>query len=110
MLNRRALLILLTVGLIKKHGIYKWVNSFQSRNTQEDEWKLNEIYVILQQNVNVIHTSKYANMVDLASWKSNVDKIDNDKLKNVSSNWSNLKSEVDKLDVDKLEHLSIDFQ
>ena len=49
-------------------------------------------------------------MVDLASWKSNVDKIDIDKLKNVPSNWSNLKSEVDKLDVDKLEHLSIDFQ
>ena len=49
-------------------------------------------------------------MVDLASWKSNADKIDIDKLKNVPSNRSNLKSEVDKLDVDKLEHLSVDFR
>ena len=39
---------------------------------------------------------------DLASLKSDVDKLDIDKLKNVPANLSNLKSKVDKLDVDKL--------
>ena len=41
-------------------------------------------------------------MVDLANLKSNADKLDIDKLKNVPTNLSNLKSKVDKLYVDKL--------
>ena len=49
-----------------------------------------------------VNTSKYAKKVDLASLKSNVDKLDIIKLKNYSTNWSNLKYKVDKLDVDKL--------
>ena len=36
--------------------------------------------------------------VDLASLKSNVDKSDIDRLKNVPSNLSNLKSKVDRLE------------
>ena len=40
--------------------------------------------------------------VDLANLKSNVDKLDIDKLKNVLTNLNNLKSKVNKLDVDKL--------
>ena len=36
---------------------------------------------------------------DLVSLKSNVDKLDIDKLKNVPTNLSSLKSKVDKLDV-----------
>ena len=36
--------------------------------------------------------------VDLGSLKSNVDKSDIDRLKNVPSNLSNLKSKVDKLE------------
>ena len=39
--------------------------------------------------------------VDLANLKSNVDKLDIDKLKNVPTNLTNLKNKVDKLDVDK---------
>ena len=39
---------------------------------------------------------------DLANFKSDVNKLDNDKLKNLPTNLSNLKSKVDKLDVDKL--------
>ena len=46
--------------------------------------------------------SKFAKTVDLASLKSNVDKLDIDKLKNLPSGLSSLKSKVDKLDVDKL--------
>ena len=48
-------------------------------------------------------------IVDLASLKSNVDKLDVDKLKNVPANWSNLKSKVDKLDVDKLVPLPVNL-
>ena len=49
-----------------------------------------------------VHTSTFAKKTDLAILKSNVDKLDIDKLKNVPSNSNNLKSKVAKLDVDKL--------
>ena len=49
-----------------------------------------------------VDTSKFAKKVDLANLKSNVDKLDIDKLKNVTNNLSNLKSKVDKLHADKL--------
>ena len=38
----------------------------------------------------------------MANIKSDADKLDIDKLKNVPTNLSNLKNKVDKLDVDKL--------
>ena len=60
-------------------------------------------------NVTGVDTSKFAKKVDLTSLKSNVDKLDVDKLKNVPSNLSNLKSKVDKLDVDKLVHVPVDL-
>ena len=47
--------------------------------------------------------------VDLASLKSNADKLDIDKLKNVLTNLSSLKSKVDKLHVDKLVPVSTDL-
>ena len=43
-----------------------------------------------------------AKKIDLANLKSDVDKLDIGKLKNVSTSLINLKSKVDKLDVDKL--------
>ena len=49
-----------------------------------------------------VDTSKFAEKVDLANLKSNVDKLDIDKLKNVTNNLTNLKSKVDNLDADKL--------
>ena len=42
-----------------------------------------------------VGTSNLAKKVDLASLKSNVDKLDTEKLKNVRSKFSNLKSKVD---------------
>ena len=42
-----------------------------------------------------VGTSNLAKKVDLASLKSNVDKLENEKLKNVPSKFSNLKSKVD---------------
>ena len=41
--------------------------------------------------------------------KSNVDKLDIDKLKNVLTNLRNLTSKVDKLDVDRLVPASVDL-
>ena len=41
--------------------------------------------------------------------KSNVDKLDIDKLKNVLTNLSNLTSKVDKLDVDRLVPAPVDL-
>ena len=48
-------------------------------------------------------------IVDLATLKSNVDKLDIDKLENVPTNLSNFKSKVDKLDVDKLVPVPVDL-
>ena len=45
----------------------------------------------------------------LANLKSNVDKLDIDKLKNIPTNLRNLKSKVDKLDIDKLVPVSVDL-
>ena len=56
-----------------------------------------------------VDTSKFVKIVDLANSKSNVDKLDIDKLKNVTANLSNLKSNVDKLDVDKLVSVPVDL-
>ena len=53
--------------------------------------------------------TSFAKTVDLASLKSNVDKLDTDKLKNAPTDWSNSKSKVDKLDVDKLLPVPVDL-
>ena len=55
------------------------------------------------------NTSSSAKKVDLASLKSDVDKLDIGKVKNVPTNLSDLKSKVDKLDVDKLLPVPVDL-
>ena len=52
------------------------------------------------QNATGFDTSFFAKITNLANLKSDVDKLDIDKLKNVPSGFSSLKSKVDKLDVD----------
>ena len=54
-----------------------------------------------------VDTSDFALKTDLANLKSDVDKLDIDKLKNVPTTLSNLKSKWDKLDVDKLVTFSV---
>ena len=49
-------------------------------------------------NATGVDTSKFAKKVDLPNLKSNVDKLDIDKLKNVPTNLNNLKNKVDKLE------------
>ena len=47
--------------------------------------------------------------VDVANLKSDVNKLDTDKFKNVPNNLSNLESKVNKLDVDKLVPAHVDL-
>ena len=53
-------------------------------------------------NAKGVDTSSFAKKVDLVHWKSDVNKLDTNKLKNISCGLSSLKTKVDKLDVDKL--------
>ena len=56
-----------------------------------------------------IDTSYFAKKNDLANLKSDIDTLDIDKLKNVSTKVSNLKSRADKLDADKLVTVLVDL-
>ena len=60
-------------------------------------------------NATGVDTSKFAKKSDSASSKSNVVKLDIDKLKNVTTNLSNLRNEVNKLDVHKLVPAPVDL-
>ena len=60
-------------------------------------------------NVTEVDTSSFAKKFDLANLKSDVDKLDIDKLKNEPINLSSLKSKVDELDVDKLVPAPVDL-
>ena len=60
-------------------------------------------------NATSIDTSDFAKKTDLANLKSDADKLDIDKLKNIPSSLNSLKNELDKLDVDKLVPVSIDL-
>ena len=60
-------------------------------------------------NATGIDTSSFAKNVVLANLKSNVDKLNIDKLKNVPTNLNNLESKVDKLNVDKLVSVPVDL-
>ena len=60
-------------------------------------------------NATGVDTSDFAKKTDLANLKSDVDKLNVEKLKNVPTNLSNLKSKVDQLDVDKLVPVPVDL-
>ena len=60
-------------------------------------------------NATGVDTSEFAKKTYFANLKSDVDKLDRDKFKNVPSNLSNLKSKLDKLDFDKLAPVPVDL-
>ena len=60
-------------------------------------------------NATAVDTSPFAKATDLTSLKSNVDKLDTDKLKTIPDDLRNLKSEVDTLDVGKLKTTPVDL-
>ena len=59
--------------------------------------------------VDTSDTSDCAKKDDLASLKSDVDKLDTDNLEKVPNDLNSLKSKVDKLDVDKLVPVPVDL-
>ena len=61
-------------------------------------------------NTTAVDTSKSAKKIDLASLRSNVNKLYIGKLKNVPNNLRNLKSKIDKLDVDELVPAPLDVE
>ena len=82
--------------------------SFEGKVKVETDWSNYATKVDLKDETGV-DTSKFAKKVDLASLKSDVDKLGIDKWKIVPTNLSNLKSKVNKLDVDKLVPVHVDL-
>ena len=59
-------------------------------------------------NITQVDTSGFALKTNLANLKTEIDKLDIDKLKSLPNNLSKLKTEVDKLDVVKLVPVPVD--
>ena len=60
-------------------------------------------------NLTGTDAAKFVKKIDLASLKSEVDKLDIDKLEKVPTGLNRLKSKVDKLDVDKFVPVPVDL-
>ena len=60
-------------------------------------------------NISHIDTSSFALKSNLAGLKTDVDKLDIDKLKSLPTNLRNLKSKVEKLNIDKLAPVPADL-
>ena len=60
-------------------------------------------------NVTGVDTSDFSRKTDLTNLKSDADKLDIDKLKNVTSGLSSLKSKLDELDIGKLGTTLVDL-
>ena len=60
-------------------------------------------------NINHVDTSSFASKTNLVNLKTEVDKLDIDKLKNLPNNLNNLKTKVDKLDINKLVPVPVDL-
>ena len=108
------MIILLIAGLIKK-TLYKMSQYFPkpyepfggdinvkvdlSNYATKDDIK----------NITHVDTSSFALKTNVANLKTDVDKLDIDKLRSLRNNLSNLKTKVDKLDVDKLAPVPADL-
>ena len=111
MLNVKATIVFLTFGLIKKrHNIMSeyFPEPKSSGRRAKVELYLSKATTADLKNVTVVDPLTFAEKVDLANLKSDVDKVDIDKLKNTPTNLSHLKSKVDKSDVDKLVAVLVD--
>ena len=60
-------------------------------------------------NATGVSSSNFAKKTDLAHLKSDINKLDIDKLKNVQSGLNSLKGKVDKLDIGKIETTPVDL-
>ena len=61
-------------------------------------------------NATSVDPSQFAKKEDLVYLKSDVDKLDKNKLEKVQSDLKSLKSKVDKLDVDKLKTVPVNLK
>ena len=94
MLNGKVIIILLTIGLITMIKLYKMI-FFQICSL------IKKIKVELK-NATGVDTLQFSKKDNLAILKSEVNKLDIDKLKNVPGILNSLISKVDRLYVDKL--------
>ena len=60
-------------------------------------------------NISHIDTSSFTLKSNLASLKTEIDKLDIGKIRSLPNNISNLKSKVDKLDINKLAPVPVDL-
>ena len=109
MLNGKDMIVHLIVGKIKKTQ-YKRVNIFPKPNALGTNVKVDLDLSNYVANTDLgVDTSSFAIKVGLANLKSDVDKLDFDKLKNIPTYINNFNNEVDKLDVDKLIPVPVDL-
>ena len=107
MINGRVMIIHLIVGLTKK-TLYKMSQYFPKPykpfggdiNVKVD-WSNYATKADIQ-NITHIDSSNFVLKTNLANLKTEVDKLDIDKLGSLPNNLSNLKTKVDKLNIDKL--------
>ena len=82
MSNGKSMMIILTVGLIKKrHSINEWIFS----KTESLQDLPNYVTKADLKNATGIDSTDFAKDTDLAHLKSDVDELDTDKFKNVPS-------------------------
>ena len=120
MSNRKVMIVHLIVGLMKKTQC----NSIDCKKMSQYFPKLYEpfgedINVKFDlsnyatkrdiKNISHVDTSSFAVKSNLVSLKTEVDKLDIDKLKRLPNNLTNLKNKVDKLDIDKLTPVPVDL-
>ena len=104
------MIVHLIAGLIKK-TLYKMSQYFPKPFGGDINVKVdlsNYATKTDMKNISHVNTSSFPLKTNLASIKTQVDKLDIDRLKILPNNLSNLKSKVDKLDIDKLEPAPID--
>ena len=61
-------------------------------------------------NITHVNTSDFALKANLANLKTELDKLDINKLKNLPNSLNNLKTKIDKLDIDKLTPVPADLK
>ena len=85
MLSGKAIIVFLTIALIKKTQ-YKRVNIFRNQNLRGVKVELDLSNYATKADLKTaagVDTSRFARKVDLANLRSNVEKLDFDKIKKI---------------------------
>ena len=110
MLNGKAMIILSTVRFIEETiKMSEYFSKPKSKKVKAELDLSNYATKADLKNATGADTSDFTTQTYLANLKSEVDKLDIEKLKNIPINLTNLKSKIDKLDVDKLVHVPADL-